>query len=64
MDINFVRGVLTALAFATFVGIVWWAYRRGSRRRFEEAAQLPFADTRPPVVHGPGPASAQRGREV
>lgn len=45
MDINFVRGVLTAVFFALFVGIVWWAYRRGNRKRFEEAQQLPFADT-------------------
>lgn len=50
MDINFVRGVLTAVAFVAFVGIVWWAYRRGSRKRFDEAAQLPFADTGTPAA--------------
>jgi cytochrome c oxidase cbb3-type subunit 4 len=53
MDINFLRGVLTAVAFATFIGIVWWAYRRGSRQAFEEAQRLPFADTEMPRAGRP-----------
>jgi cytochrome c oxidase cbb3-type subunit 4 len=44
MDINDMRSIVTVLSFATFVGIVWWAYSRQSRQRFEEAARLPFAD--------------------
>jgi cytochrome c oxidase cbb3-type subunit 4 len=44
MDINDMRSIVTVLSFATFVGIVWWAYSRRSRQRFEEAARLPFAD--------------------
>lgn len=44
MDTNDIRSIVTVLAFVTFVGIVWWAYSRHSKRRFEEAAQLPFAD--------------------
>ena len=44
MDINTMRGIATILAFAAFLGVCWWAY--GSRRkpRFDEAANLPFAD--------------------
>ena len=45
MDINTLRSIVTVLAFVSFVGIVWWAYHGKSRRGFEEAAQLPFADT-------------------
>jgi cytochrome c oxidase cbb3-type subunit 4 len=44
MDINDIRAAITLLAFLTFVGIVYWAYHRKSRRGFDEAAQLPFAD--------------------
>lgn len=44
MDINDMRSIVTVLAFVTFIGIVWWAYSRHSRQRFDEAAQLPFAD--------------------
>jgi cytochrome c oxidase cbb3-type subunit 4 len=49
MDINVLRSVITVLSFAAFIGIVWWAYRRGSKSGFEAAARLPFADT----VSGP-----------
>jgi cytochrome c oxidase cbb3-type subunit 4 len=38
------RSAVTVLAFVSFIGIVWWAYHRDSRSRFDEAAQLPFAD--------------------
>ena len=44
MDINFVRGVITALSLISFIGIVVWAYGPGNKKRFEEAAKLPFAD--------------------
>jgi cytochrome c oxidase cbb3-type subunit 4 len=44
MDLNTARAILTAIAFVTFLGIVWWAYHRKSRTMFDEAAQLPFAD--------------------
>ena len=44
MDINDMRALITLLAFITFLGIVFWAYHHKSRRNFDEAAQLPFAD--------------------
>jgi cytochrome c oxidase cbb3-type subunit 4 len=44
MDLNFIRSLVTALSFAAFVGIVWWAYGAGQKQRFDEAANLPFAD--------------------
>ena len=53
MDINDIRAAITLLAFVTFVGIVYWAYHRKSRRGFDEAAQLPFAeDTLPAASTG------------
>jgi cytochrome c oxidase cbb3-type subunit 4 len=44
MDINLLRGIITALSFVTFIGIVVWAYSKNRRQQFEEAANLPFAD--------------------
>lgn len=44
MDINTLRTLVTVLAFVTFVGIVLWAYSGRARRRFEEAARLPFEE--------------------
>jgi cytochrome c oxidase cbb3-type subunit 4 len=42
MDINTVRTLLTVLAFATFLGIVWWAYGPSRKARFERDAQMVF----------------------
>lgn len=53
MDINDARSVITVLAFATFIGIVFWAYGRGRKAAFDEAAALPFTeDDRPASNNG------------
>jgi cytochrome c oxidase cbb3-type subunit 4 len=45
MDINDLRSLVTVVFLVTFLGIVWWAYGlKGNKKRFEEAANLPFAD--------------------
>ena len=44
MDINDIRSLMTVIAFATFVGIVLWAYSGRARQGFEEAARLPFEE--------------------
>ena len=45
MDINDLRSVMTVVSLLTFLGIVWWAYgMKGNQKRFDEAANLPFAD--------------------
>ena len=33
----------TVLTFLAFLGIVAWAYSRGSKQAFDEAANAPFA---------------------
>ena len=50
MDINDLRSIVTVLAFVSFVGIVWWAYGKGARKGFDEAATLPFADDDAEVI--------------
>ena len=42
MDITIMRVSVTLISFAFFIGIWIWAYSRGNKERFEEAAQLPF----------------------
>ncbi|HMV04418.1 MAG TPA: cbb3-type cytochrome c oxidase subunit 3 [Accumulibacter sp.] len=45
MDINDLRSVVTVVSLLTFLGVVWWAYGvKANKKRFEEAAMLPFAD--------------------
>lgn len=44
MDLNDFRAWHTLVLLAAFIGIIIWAYSRGRKRRFNEAAQLPFAD--------------------
>ena len=44
MDINDARSILTVLSFVLFLGIAWWAFHGRNKARFEEAANLPFAD--------------------
>lgn len=44
MDINTLRGIATVLALIAFLGVCWWAFGSRRKKRFEEAAQLPFAD--------------------
>lgn len=39
-----IRGILTAVLFVLFLGIVFWAYSRKRRKAFDEAARLPLED--------------------
>jgi len=45
MDINDLRAVVTVVSLLTFLAVVTWAYGlKSNKKRFEEAANLPFAD--------------------
>ncbi len=44
MDAGLIGSVITVLFFLVFIGIVWWAYHRDNRKRFDDAAQLPFQE--------------------
>jgi cytochrome c oxidase cbb3-type subunit 4 len=44
MDINDLRSMTTVAGLLCFLGIVWWAYGKGSQKGFDEAANLPFAE--------------------
>jgi cytochrome c oxidase cbb3-type subunit 4 len=42
MDVTTLRIATTLGAFAMFLAIAGWAYWRGNRARFDEAARIPF----------------------
>ncbi len=44
MDVNDLRTAITVLSVLVFIGIVIWAYSARQKDRFDEAANLPFAD--------------------
>ena len=44
MDINTLRALSTVLVALAFIGICWWAFSPRRKQKFNEAAQLPFAD--------------------
>ena len=39
-----ISGIVTAVFIVVFIGIVWWAYSRGNKQRFEDAGRLPFEE--------------------
>ncbi len=45
MDINFFRSLSTVFVALAFLGICCWVFSPKRKRKFEEAAQLPFEDT-------------------
>lgn len=44
MDINDFRGLATVFVMVAFFGICWWAFSPSRRAKFNDAADLPFAD--------------------
>jgi len=42
MDITTLRTLATLVSFATFIGILVWAYSRRRAEGFDEASRLPF----------------------
>jgi len=48
MDINFVRGLLTAIILILFLGIWAWSWSRKRKSDFEAASRLPLGDDATP----------------
>lgn len=47
-----ISGVVTAVFVVVFIGIVWWAYSKGNKQRFEDAGKLPFDGDDTPAKQG------------
>ena len=61
MDIDLVRAVITLVSFIVFLAIVAWAWSSRRKDRFEEAANLPFADERMQAATLAAERGGQRG---
>jgi cytochrome c oxidase cbb3-type subunit 4 len=53
MDINDIRITWTVVSFLVFLAILAWAFSRGAKKGFDEAAQLPFRDQDGPAGNRP-----------
>jgi cytochrome c oxidase cbb3-type subunit IV len=47
MDVNLLRIAVTVVSLVVFIAIVVWAWSRRNQAAFDEAAQLPFLESRP-----------------
>jgi cytochrome c oxidase cbb3-type subunit 4 len=50
MDLIDLRSLFTVLAFASFVGIVWWAWSSRREEVFSQAARIPLEDDDRPTA--------------
>lgn len=44
MDYGIAGSIFTVVVFVSFIGIVWWAFSKRAKTRFDEAENLVFAD--------------------
>ena len=44
MDVNDLRMAVTVVSLLSFLGLMAWVWLARNRPRFDEAAQIPFAD--------------------
>ncbi len=44
MDLSDLRTIVTIVSFIAFIGVVFWAYGKKQKARFDDAANLPFVD--------------------
>lgn len=44
MDSGLIGASVTVLFFLLFIAIVWWAYHKDNREKYEDAANLPFEE--------------------
>ncbi|RDV24128.1 cbb3-type cytochrome oxidase subunit 3 [Alteromonas aestuariivivens] len=44
MDQGMIGSIFTVVVFICFIGVVWWAFSSRNKSKFDDAANLPFAD--------------------
>jgi cytochrome c oxidase cbb3-type subunit IV len=44
MDIGTIHSIWTIVIFISFIGVCWWAFGKNRKNRFDEDANLIFAD--------------------
>jgi len=66
MDLGMIRGTGTLILFLSFVALCLWAWAPAQRRRFDEAASLPFLDDdlSPELTAGRSVSAAGDGQAI
>jgi cbb3-type cytochrome oxidase subunit 3 len=59
--LSIMRSAITVMAFASFIGIVWWAYSARRQTSFQAAARLALEDERYLHDRASGNAVAEGG---
>ncbi|ANS85451.1 CcoQ/FixQ family Cbb3-type cytochrome c oxidase assembly chaperone [Vibrio scophthalmi] len=54
MEIGTIHSIWTIVLFVSFLGVVWWAFGKKRKARFEEDANLVFADEEQTPTKGQG----------
>lgn len=54
MDIGTIHSIWTVVLFICFFGVVWWAYGKRRKSRFDEAANSIFDDEESPKKEDQG----------
>ena len=49
LDVGLLRGVLTAVLFAAFIGLWVWAWKKERKPEFDRIALLPLEDGGPSI---------------
>lgn len=44
MDAGLYGSIVTVLFLLLFIAIVWWAFHRDNKKKFDDAARLPFQE--------------------
>ncbi len=44
MDAGTLGSIMTVIFFVLFILILWWAFHRENKSKFEDAANLPFRE--------------------
>jgi len=52
MDSGTLSGIVTVIFIVVFIGIVWWAFSKRNKQRFEDAGKLPFDEDDAPAQKG------------
>ena len=63
MGIDDLRIVTTVLLFFLFMGIVWWAFGKGRKQYFDDAAAIPFGEKDEPGGVAEATALAEKRKE-
>lgn len=56
---EFADSWMLLLLFGFFVGVIFWVFRRGSKKQYEDTANIPFRHDSAPIPDEPDATSAK-----